>query len=343
MSRSVLIAIALGLAFSATARAAEDMPAPVPVLKAEVVVASDVVRIGDLVEHAGAAADIAIFRSPDLGHTGTVQTSRVLDAIRPHGPPGIDTRGLAEVAVARASRDFAPKEIEQRIVAALVGQRGVGAAKDLVLTFDRGVRSIQVEPSAGDLHIVRASYDPSTARFDVSFEVPDSAAAKRMRLRFTGTLIETVEAAVLLRPLARGDVIKARDVAIERRPKTSVTAGTLDRREHAEGLAARRPLEPGQPLRAADLMKPEFVRQNETVTITYEMPGINLSMRGKALDSGAEGDLVNVLNAQSKRTVQGIVSGPGRVTLQTATARVLAADDEPTGSIAARPQQQRTE
>jgi flagellar basal body P-ring formation protein FlgA len=42
-----------------------------------------------------------------------------------------------------------------------------------------------------------------------------------------------------------------------------------------------------------------------------------LTMRGKALESGAEGDTVNVLNIQSKRTVQGTVSGPGRVTLAT--------------------------
>ena len=30
------------------------------------------VRIGDLVENAGAAADVAVFRAPDLGQTGAV-------------------------------------------------------------------------------------------------------------------------------------------------------------------------------------------------------------------------------------------------------------------------------
>lgn len=341
MLRPALIAMVLGLAMPAFAQAADA--GPTPVLKADVVVANDVVRIGDLIEHAGAAANIAVFRSPDLGHTGSVQTSRVLDAIRLHGPADVDTRGITEIAVTRTSRDFSAKEIEQRIVAALAGPRGLGAARDLVLTFDGDVRTIQVEPSAGDLRVMRAGYDPYTTRFDVSLEVPDSVAAKRMRLRYTGTLVQTIEAAVLLRSLSRGDVIRPDDIAIERRPKASVAAGALDRLEQVAGLAARRPLEPGQPLRSADLMKPEFVRQNENVTITYEMPGLNLRMRGKALESGAAGDSVNVLNAQSKRTVQGIVSGPGRVTLVAATARVLAPDDEPTGSIAARPPQQRTQ
>ena len=47
----------------------------------------------------------------------------------------------------------------------------------------------------------------------------------------------------------------------------------------------------------------------------YEVPGIVLTMRGKALESGAEGDLVSVLNVNSKRTIQGVVTGPGRVTV----------------------------
>ena len=58
---------------------------PTPALKREVTVASDIVRIGDLVENAGAQANVPIFRSPDLGQTGTVQAYRVIDAIRAHG------------------------------------------------------------------------------------------------------------------------------------------------------------------------------------------------------------------------------------------------------------------
>ena len=38
-----------------------------------------------------------------------------------------------------------------------------------------------------------------------------------------------------------------------------------------------------------------------------------LTIRGKAADSGAEGDVISVLNEQSKRTVQGTIIGPGRV------------------------------
>ncbi len=38
-------------------------------------------------------------------------------------------------------------------------------------------------------------------------------------------------------------------------------------------------------------------------------------MRGKALDNGTEGDVVNVMNLQSKRTLSGIVIGRGQVSI----------------------------
>ena len=52
--------------------------APLPTLKGAVTVSGDIVRIGDLIENAGAAADAAIFRSPDIGTTGSV-------SVRPAG------------------------------------------------------------------------------------------------------------------------------------------------------------------------------------------------------------------------------------------------------------------
>jgi len=75
----------------------------------------------------------------------------------------------------------------------------------------------------------------------------------------------------------------------------------------------------GRPLRVADLVRPDLVLRDQTVTIIYQSAGIYLTSRGKALVSGTEGDVVSVLNAQSKRTITGVVTGRGQVTIQVAT------------------------
>ena len=55
-----------------------------PTLKPAVTIVGEIVRIGDLVENAGAAANVPIFRAPDLGQTGRVAVERVIEAVLPH-------------------------------------------------------------------------------------------------------------------------------------------------------------------------------------------------------------------------------------------------------------------
>ena len=338
MIRTTLTAALIALATPAAAQVLASIEPARPVLKRQAFVAGDIVRIGDLIDNAGIVADVPIFRAPDLGQTGSVEASRVLEAIRPHRLVDIETGGLAEVTVTRTSRVITVRQLEERIAAALAGQSGLGAAKDLTVTFDREARPIHVDPSAtGELKIARLSLDPAGWRFDAAFDLPGST-AQRAKLRYTGSVVETPEAVVALRAVGRGEVIRASDVAIERRPKATLGTGVIDRPEQIVGFAARRALRVGQPLRANDLMKPEIVRQNETVTIVYEVPGLFLSVRGKAIDSGAEGDLVSVLNVQSKRTVQGTVTGPGRVSVAATTPRIIEASGasaEPASVVAA--------
>ena len=50
-------------------------------LRASVTVAGDVVRIGDIIDNAGTAAQIAIYRAPDLGTTGSLPTAQVIAAL----------------------------------------------------------------------------------------------------------------------------------------------------------------------------------------------------------------------------------------------------------------------
>jgi flagella basal body P-ring formation protein FlgA len=312
---SVLVLGFAGQTLAGDALSQDSTARPVPRLKELVSVTSDIVRIGDLVDNAGAAANIAVFRAPDLGQTGAVGVRNVADALRPHNVGAIDTHGLTEVVVTRLSRVITAKDIEERITRTLSGQYGFGDARNLGVTFDRDVRAMYIEASAtSDLVVARMNVDPRTGRFDAAFEVPGSLAARRLPLRFSGIISETVEAATLIRALGRGDTVQASDVVVERRPKAEV-AGDAINPDQAIGLSAKRALRAGSVLRPSDLAKTEIVQRNETVTIVYEVPGIMLTIRGKALEPGGNGDLINVLNVQSNRTVQATVIGPGRVSI----------------------------
>jgi flagella basal body P-ring formation protein FlgA len=329
VTRLTIATCAALLALCASA-VAQTAPPPLPALISSVTVSSDVVRIGDLVENAGPVADIPIFRAPDLGTTGEVATDRILDAIRPHQLIGIDTRGLADVIVTHASRAIPAREIADRIAQALAGQYGFDDAHNILVNLDGGVRTLEVEPSAtGELRVIALAYDPRSMRFDVTFDLPDSVELRRQGARYTGTATETVDAIAVDRTVESGEVLKTSDLTVLKRPKAQADSVLTDANAVA-GLAARHQLRPGQPLAAADVMKPQIVLRNDSVTIVFQAPGLTLTLRGQAQDAGALGDTISVVNTESKRVIQAVVSGPDRVMVGPVNTTLVVDNSSPT-------------
>jgi flagellar basal body P-ring formation protein FlgA len=311
MIRKLVIALATLAAFAgpAGAQVLAALDAPHPKLKVEAVITGNVVRIGDLIENAGIVANVPIFRAPDLGSTGTVSAEAVVEAVREHALIGLDTGGISDVVVTRAARTIEPRQIESAVAGALSAQYLLGPAKDVALTFDRLLTPVHVEPTAkGTPRVLRLGYDAGSGRFDATVEIPG-----RAPLRLAGQARAMIEVLTVARPLRRGDILKQADIIGERHPRAEVGRDILLDAAQAVGQAARSDLQPGHLLRTADLMKPEVIRRNEMVTLVYEVPGITLTVRGKAREGGAIGDVIGVLNEQSKRVLEGVVAGPGRV------------------------------
>jgi flagella basal body P-ring formation protein FlgA len=334
MTRSLLAAFAALLAVTTAGHAQiAALPEPErPSLKSEATITGDIVRIGDLIDHAGIVASVPIFRSPDLGSTGTVSADDVLEAVRKHALIGVDPRDVRDVVVTRASRAIPASAVEDAISRTLATQFDLGSNKDIVVNFARDMRVLYVEPSAkGDLRVAHIDYDLRSGRFDATIEIP-SAGGKRSIVQISGRATATVEVATAARTIDRGTVLRDADLIMERRPRAEVGRDAITKPSQAVGLAARSNLQPGRPIRSAELMKPDLVQRNDTVTIVYEVPGVVLTVRGKAADGGAEGDVINVINEQSKRTLQGVIVGPGRVAISNGSPRV--ASDNTTSSIA---------
>jgi flagella basal body P-ring formation protein FlgA len=229
--------------------------------------------------------------------------------------------------VTRLARTLESKDIELQVARALEHRSGLGDAANLSMTFDRDVQDMRLDASnSGAMQATSARFDPRSGRFDITFEIANDNVSTPTRLRFTGSAIETVEAAVLARGIERNEVIKASDVVVERRPKAEV-GGDVASRDRAIGMQARKQLRAGQALKVADIAKPDLVQRDQGVTLIFQTAGLYLTVRGKSLDNGTEGDVVNVLNLQSKRTVAGTVIGRGQVAIQVATPQLPATDN----------------
>ncbi|HEU0084574.1 MAG TPA: flagellar basal body P-ring formation protein FlgA, partial [Bradyrhizobium sp.] len=125
MIRTLLLATAL-FAFGHAPSSAQGRDVATPVLRASVTVAGDVVRIGDVVDNAGNAGKIAIYRAPDPGTTGSLPTAQLLATLRAHQVIGVDTRDLTAISVTRLARTIEAAQIEREVARALERRNGLG-------------------------------------------------------------------------------------------------------------------------------------------------------------------------------------------------------------------------
>jgi flagella basal body P-ring formation protein FlgA len=269
-----------------------------------------VVRLGDIVENAGEFSSHALFRAPPPGGKGIIRAERILVVIQALGIEGFDPRGLSHVMVKRPVREATHDEVAASVKAALVRVEPTLAKASFRL--DPLAKPLTVE-SLGE-----ASLNVEVTRFDAGLERFEARVATPLApepLRVSGAIQARAQVVVLTRNIPRGEPVRAADLRVETRKNHGVTTGYISDAAIADGLVARRALSAGQPIRPEDLVRPEIIEKNQMVTIIFEADGIMLALRGKALAGGIEGATIPVQNLQSKRTLEAIVAGPGRVRL----------------------------
>jgi flagella basal body P-ring formation protein FlgA len=312
MHTRILRRLALAVLLSAVALPA--MAQDRPVLRRDAVVAADIVVLGDLVENAGQAAGKAVFRAPALGQSGTIQAARVVEAARAAGLD-LDAAGIAQVVVNRAARRVQRTELELAVREALLVRYGVGDA-EVTIALENGETQVHLDPEAtGSLRVTDLIYDARGRRVQAAVAVDGHRGTAIRPMRVSGQVVETLEVPVLNRAMARGEQVRASDIRLERRPRSDVQSVALADPAMLTGRVSRSALQAGAVLRDSDLARQELVEKNGIVAVVYETPGLALSMRGKATEAGGLGDTILVINPQSKRTLQAVVTGPGTVTV----------------------------
>ncbi len=274
-------------------------------------VSTDVVTLGDIVDGAGDKAGVAVFGAPAPGGSGMISTARIIAAARDHGLFGIDANGLSTVAVRRAGRTVGAIEIQEAMQQALIAQQRL--APDTEVELNSGQMEVTVETAATGPVVVRSlSYNGGSGRFEATFSVQGSRALELEPARVVGSVSDIVRVPVLTRPIMKGDVIATADFSLERRRRSELGQDFLTDPARVIGNAAKRPLGRGSLIREADIQRPEVVERNSVILMTFDQPGLQLSMRGRALQGGAVGETIQVQNLNSRKVVEAVISGPNR-------------------------------
>ena len=128
----------------------------------------------------------------------------------------------------------------------------------------------------------------------------------------TVTRGETVEALTWTRSVAAGETIRPEDVAWTPVQAHLLPPGAPQDADAVVGLSARRALRSGSAVRPDDVTQPKVISRNDLVTVTYQAPGVTLTVTGRAQRDAARGQPVAIVNLQSGRTIDAVATGPGR-------------------------------
>jgi flagella basal body P-ring formation protein FlgA len=281
-------------------------------IKPRVSVDGPFVTIGDVFDGAGAIADHRIAPSPAPGRTLVLSTAALAEPVRDLGlDPAV---AASEVVVTRTGTTVGAAAIEGAIGDALQAQAG----GDKLSIYLSNQRLEMVAPAAwsGALHVDNVNYDDRSGRFTATVSVPGGDAAAQ-GVEVTGRADRIVSIPVLSRPIATGEIIGQADLGTQDVPAARVASNVVRDAAGLIGQAARRPLAPDHPLRLSDIQKPVVVQKGSLVSMVVQAPGMVLTAIGRALQDGGQGDAIQLTNPQTKRTLQGIVTGPGAVKIAT--------------------------
>ena len=149
--------------------------------------------------------------------------------------------------------------------------------------------------------------------------------AEGVTARIVGRVYETIEAPVAAGRLLAGMILGPADMRLARVRAGLVRTEIARLPGQAIGKALRHTVPAGQPLPLADLQPPALVQKGGLVLMQLQSPGLTLTSQGQALEPGALGERIRVLNPASRAVIDAHVIGPGQVRIEPGSAPIVPA------------------
>jgi len=135
-------------------------------------------------------------------------------------------------------------------------------------------------------------------------------------MRVSGTIEKMIDVPVLRKTLRTGDIIGKHDLDTIQIREQDLQHNFILSSDDLVGLTPRRMVLEGKPIQTSDVESPVMVERGDLITMTFTEGPLVLSAKGKALQDGALGDYIRVVNLSSNKTIEAVVSGTREVAVK---------------------------
>ncbi|MBM3952717.1 MAG: flagellar basal body P-ring formation protein FlgA [Rhodospirillales bacterium] len=296
------------------ASAASSVLPAVALVGPNVTVEEPLVKLGDIfVGLDPKTADTAAAYAPQAGKRLVLDAQWLARAARRHNIAWHPAGPNEHVVVQRRTFVVTRGDVEAR-TQAMLAERLAGTEFSVEL-FSVNFRLHAASDGSDTFALEDFSYDPISRRFEATVAAP-AASTMASRARVSGRVHKLIAVPALKRPISKGEIVRADDIEIVRLKADQAPTDIVTDRDGLIGKAAVRGLRAGHPVFARDVERPVLVTKDSLVMLVLQASHMRLTARGKALDQGSHGDVIRIVNEQSKQVVEGTVIGAGQAAVK---------------------------
>jgi flagella basal body P-ring formation protein FlgA len=147
-------------------------------------------------------------------------------------------------------------------------------------------------------------------RFLISFSTADGQVQLPI---FAEISPPPMPAVVAIRPIGRGEVVKAADIELRKVDANSKSVGqraAADSVENLIGMEARQAIQTGDIIFTDQVQAPIVVKRGDVITVTSQSGGIRVRTSGRAMQDASRGELVQIEALGSHQKYDARVTGP---------------------------------
>lgn len=277
----------------------------------DAIVQGDTVHLRDIGTCDGtvaeALADVTIGKAPNAGESRTFDGGYVLGVLQQAGlDPSRVTYSIPPlIRVRRAGQTLDGASLRPAVERWLEATLGDGARDAELRELDLA-NPITVPLAAWDARVVAAPRDGIAGRVRLQLEITTADQPPRS-VWVTADVARWVPVVVPRRAIARGDVIVATDLDLDRRDLASLPRDVVTTAEEVVGTSARQPLLPYAPMRRDQIANLPVVRRGDLVQLVAQHGPLRITAAGEVRQDARRGDSVRVVNRSSQKELIGRV------------------------------------
>lgn len=157
------------------------------------------------------------------------------------------------------------------------------------------------------------AFSPNAKHFGKTHLRASCPSGKKWKINI-GVELKVFQDVVLMKhSISRGAIIDQKDLLIKKIPRSKIFTDFYSYKNDIVGLVTTMPVRAEQIISSRLVNAANLVSKGQAVILIARTGGINITSRGKALNSALRGELVRVQNKDSGRIVEGIAIDLGKV------------------------------